>query len=122
MYDVATPLVVGPLLSTFRNPICHHQVQHHLSWSSSSILSLHFPFDNSTVLSSECLLSMCPIHFLCLFLIVGLCIISLSSPMSVSTYSFVIIFCPTDFLRSSPYPHFESPQSFYIFFSHGPCL
>src|SRR6218665_1529625 len=31
------------------------------------------------------------------------------------------MFCPTDFLHSSPYPHYEGLQSFYIFFSHGPC-
>src|SRR6218665_1367394 len=31
------------------------------------------------------------------------------------------MFCPADFLHSSPSPHFKSLKSFYIFFSHCPC-
>ena len=32
------------------------------------------------------------------------------------------MFCPTDILHPSPYPHFKSLQSFYVFFPHSPCL
>src|SRR6218665_260522 len=33
-----------------------------------------------------------------------------------------LMFCPADFLHSSPSPHFKSLKSFYIFFPHCPCF
>src|SRR5688572_11369125 len=82
----------SPLLSLlglfFQLPVivCHHPIQHHLSWSSSCLPPLHFP--SITILSSESPLSVCPIHFLCLSLIVR--IRTLSSPIIPNTSSFVI--------------------------------
>src|ERR1043165_5955364 len=46
--------------------ICHHPIQHHLSWSSSCPPPLHFP--SMTVLSSESPLSVCSLHFLYLYI------------------------------------------------------
>src|SRR6218665_1636913 len=82
LYNAATPLEVGPLLSTLHN-------RPPSSNSASSVLvfliSLHFP--SITVLRSESPLSTCPITFLCLFLIV--CIRALFSWMIASTASFL---------------------------------
>src|SRR6218665_1683360 len=68
VYDVATPLIVWPLLSTFYNrPSAITQC---------AIICLVLPlvfflsiFPSITVLSSKAPLSMCPIHFLDLFLL-----------------------------------------------------
>src|SRR6218665_133123 len=92
---------MSPLLSLLglffqlSTTIRHQPVQHHLSWSSSS-----FPpsiFHSITVLSNEYFLSICPIHFLCLFFTVyhGY---FFSNPCQ---HFFICnMLCPTDFLHS----------------------
>lgn len=62
---------------------CHQPIKHHLSWSSSCSLSLHFSFIDR--FSSESPLSMCSIHFLCLFLTV--CIRRFSPPFISNTWN-----------------------------------
>src|SRR6218665_50296 len=38
-------------------------------------------------------------------------------------YFFIcLMFCPADFLHSSPSPYLKSLKSFYIFFPHCPCF
>jgi len=75
-----------------------------------------FIFHWIAVLSSKTPPSLCPIHFLCLFLIVS--IRALSSPIIVSTSEFVIYSVQLSF---STHPHIQI-LLFYIFFSHSPCL
>src|SRR6218665_952328 len=64
-----------------QHPILHHPPR--FIW----FVFLHFSFDNHSY-SSESPLSLCPIHLLCLFLVV--CIRDLSSPIIASTSSFAI--------------------------------
>src|SRR6218665_2041726 len=68
------------LLGLFFRLFCYHPIQHHLSSSSSSFLSFHFP--SRTVLGKSPL-SMCPIRFPYLFL--NVCIRALSFQIPAST-------------------------------------
>ena len=77
-------------------------------------------FNWIVVLISEASLSQCPIHFFCLFLIVGpIYQGSFISNQCQQTYFLICdFFSPTDFLQSSPNSNFEGLRSFYIFLSH----
>src|SRR6218665_1316389 len=105
MYNITAPIAIEPLLSPFQN---------HLSSSiirNNSIICLGLPlaffpsiFHSITVISSESTLSVCLIHFLCLFPIV-------CSFFSNYRQHFFIcyMFCPADLLHPSSCPLIEGP-------------
>src|SRR6218665_3010344 len=118
MFDVAIPLVVELVLSA-------SYILPPSSSPASFCLGLPldlFPsiFPSITIFNSDSPLRVCPIHFFCLVFIVRMR--EISSPIVSNISSFVFMFCPADFLHSSPSPHIKSPKSFYIFFPHCPCF
>lgn len=76
--------------------ICHHSIQHHLSWFSSCCPRLNLFIQWPFLIFSESPLEVCPIYFLCLSPIV--CVKALSSNVPciarffISLYSVQMIF------------------------------
>src|SRR6218665_1354926 len=65
-------------------------------------------------------LRVCPIHFFFLVFIVRMRVLPLQLFPIFLHLSYM--FCPADFLHSSPSSHFKSLKSFKSFFPHCPCF
>src|SRR6218665_2375155 len=118
MFDVAIPLVIELVLSAFYIlPPSSSPASFVLVFLLSFFLafSLRLPF-LTVILLLECVRSTSFVWFL-------LCVYEGSFLSNSFQYFFIcLMFCPADFLHSSPSPHFKSLKSFYIFFPHCPCF
>src|SRR6218665_1175048 len=113
MFDVAIPLVVELVLSaSYILPPSSSPASFVLVFLFIFFLAFSFrlPF-LSVILLLECVRSTAFVWFYCAY--------EGSFLSNRFQYFFIcLMFCPADFLHSSPSPHFKSLKSFYIFFLH----